>query len=171
MVTLHISIHTLHTDTLTPMHIKPRGKYPSTWHDIWLTARSIEADRQNISECLSWSVNISIAVSLIIHQAAIICLLSCLLFSFKTHPQSTLISTSQVDTFKRCGTLLVCTCCVNINIIKRNFLLTNIQTLTRHSGCYLEWDYHRMLWNSRSCLETESQSFSSSLGHGGLVWS
>ncbi len=59
------------------MHIVLSGKYAFTRHDIWLTTRSIRVGMPNKSECLRWSLNISIAVSLIVKQATIINLLNC----------------------------------------------------------------------------------------------
>lgn len=126
---------------------------------------------KNVSECLNWSVKISINVSLRLRRVTVLCPPNCHLFNFKTQPQLSSISDSKGETFNTFGILLVYMSHVNINIIKQDFLLTNIQIFTRNSELYLKRDYHRMLCNSKSCLETENQSFSSSLSHGGLVWS
>lgn len=111
----------------------------------------------NISECLNWSVKISITVNLSVRQATILCPLDCNLFSF-THRHTP--SSPQFQKAKEIHlTDLWYRWCIWV-IIEQHFLLTNIQILTRNSECYLKRDYHRMLWNSPSCLETESQSFS-----------
>lgn len=86
------------------------------------------------------------------------------------HPQ---FQDSQGETLNRFVILLVYMSKVNINTIKQHFLFDNqtSQIITRNSEHRLKRDYHRMLWKSQGCLETESQSISSSLSHGGLVWS
>lgn len=155
MATPTISIHILHTDTWTYMY-HTWWRISLIWHDSQQGQCRLAG--QNMSECFSWSVKLSFAKELSTRQ-------SYHLLISKTHPSFTLISESQEEK------IWVNINHVNINIIKQHFLLTNIQMFSRNSESYLKRHYHRMLWNSQSYRETESQSFSSSLSHRGLVWS
>lgn len=156
MATLYFSIHTPCTDTLTHVRITPEGKCHFTWRGVWLTTRATEAD----SRKHTW----------------IFKLISDDIGRCRSERQSgrviARLSRAPRDTawfwLRRCVSQM----CPSV-FISRHFQdnLTNIPMFTRHSGSYLRRDYHRMLQNSQSCLETESQSCSPSPSHGGLVWS